>query len=422
MGVSAFLIAVGLLLSHLLAGADIASTAAPFVLSTCVLLALLCILEQARNVTIAMAVASGLFFLWLALEWFGPWHLARHEVQTLIAAGAITSIGFTIGRTKRGLKLAWNTLIWSMLAFVAIAGFSFFSAPPSSETFGSRLSAGFGSPNTAATLFGLILLVSSAKLMLRFQSAHFNARPRGDRVALLAQYEFVTIALVLGSLICLVFTVSRAGISIGLFSFFALIAFEVFRMRSRGHFSFLRKRRAIILLLVPLVAILALAVTGEINQSSQESLLENASGRQSINQIYWNVFLEKPWLGHGLGSFNALNDQITTADNAATLMPLGAAHNVILQWLVQQGIVGVLAMTFIFGIIFFPIISALRSRSKKPRNFLRLAVAATFLVFAHGMVDYALEIPSVMWTYAYILGLAAGYASMIRVQPQQSDE
>lgn len=176
MGVSALLMAFGLLLSHLVAGADIASVAAPFVLCACALLVVLCILEQARNVTIAMAVVSCLFLLWLAFDWIGSWHLARHEVQTLIAAGAIASIGFTIGRTNRGLKLAWNTLIWSMLVFVAIASFSFFSAPPSSETFGNRLSAGFGSPNTAATLFGLILLVSSAKLMVRFQSAHFNAR------------------------------------------------------------------------------------------------------------------------------------------------------------------------------------------------------------------------------------------------------
>ena len=103
-------------------------------------------------------------------------------------------------------------------------------------------------------------------------------------------------------------------------------------------------------------------------------------------------------------------------------MPLGAAHNVFLQWLVQQGVVGLLAMTFVFGVIFYPIIRSLAAPSKKPRNFLRLSIAVTFLVFAHGVVDYALEIPSVMWTYAYILGLASGYASLIKVRRQEPDE
>lgn len=419
---TALLMSVGLLFAHFLQGVDIASVGAPFVLGACALFAAVTLLKLGRNVSLGISVLSMVFFVWLAFGFFGNWHLAKFEAQTLAAAGAVTATGYTIGRSKEGLKFAWHALIWSLLAFVAISAVAFFSTPLNSDTFGNRLSAGFGSPNTAATLFGIILLLAIAKLTARFQNASFNARPRGDRVALLAQYEFASLSVLVLAFGCLIFTVSRAGIAFSLAAIIGLSAFELYRMRRRGRFSFLHGRRTMIGFAAVSALVLILAVSGELNQRTQEALFENSSGRIETFKIYWNVFLEKPWFGHGLGSFNAINDQITTLENAPILQPLGAVHNVILQWLVQQGIMGVLAMTFVFGVIFYPIIRALMLPSTKPRNFLRVTIAITFLVFAHGMVDYALEIPSIMWTYSYILGLAAGYASMIQFRPKKSEE
>jgi len=419
---AALLISVGLLFAHFLKGADTAPVGAPFVLGSCAVFAAVTLLNYGRDIALGICIVSILFFVWLASGFFGNWHLAKFEAQTLIAGAALAATGYSIGKSDGGLKFAWSALIWASLVFILISAATFFSTPPNSETFGSRLSAGFGSPNTAATLFGMTMLLAIAKLAVRFQSARFNARPRGDRVALLAQSEFASLTILAIGFGCLVFTVSRAGIAISLAAMVSLSGFELFRMRRRGQFSFLRGRRAVIGMGVVAGLVLLLAILGEFNQRTQENLFENSSGRLKIFQIYWNVFLEKPWFGHGLGSFNAINDQITTLENAGTLQPLGAVHNVILQWLVQQGIMGVLAMTFVFGVIFYPVIRALRSPSTKPRNFLRATIAITFLVFAHGMVDYALEIPSVMWTYSYILGLAAGYASMIQVRPKKSEE
>lgn len=384
--------------------------------------ALVALSSLGRNVAVGTSILAALFLAWLSFGLFGNWHLAKFEAQSLMAGGALAAIGYAIGKSAKALKFAWSALIWTSLVFVGISAFTFFSTPPNSETFGNRLSAGFGSPNTAATLFGMILLLAIGKLTVRFQNAHFNARPRGDRVALLAQHEFASLSVLALALGCMIFTVSRAGIAISLAAIITLSGFELYRMRRRGRFSFLHGRRSMLGLVAIGGLVLLLAVSGELNQRTQESLFENSSGRIETFKIYWNVFLEKPWFGHGLGSFNAINDRITTLENAATLQPLGAVHNVILQWLVQQGIMGVLAMTFVFGVIFYPIIKALILPSTKPRNFLRVTIAITFLVFAHGMVDYALEIPSIMWTYSYILGLAAGYASVIQVRQKKSEE
>ena len=416
------LVSLGLISAHFLKGADTTPAGAHFTLWSCALFAAVTLLSLGRNISLGISMLSLLFVVWLAGGFFGNWYLAKFETQSLLASAALAATGYSIGKSKGGLRFAWGALIWTSLIFVAISALAFFSTPPSSQTFGNRMSAGFGSPNTAATLFGIAILLAVSKLTVRFQSARFNARPRGDRIALLAQHEFASIAVVLIAFGCLIFTVSRAGIAISLTAIIGLCAFELYRMRRRGRFSFLHGRRTMIGFAAVSALVLLLAVLGEFNQRTQESLFENSSGRIETLQIYWNVFLEKPWFGHGLGSFNAINDQITNLENAPTLQRLGAVHNVILQWLVQQGIMGVLAMTFVFGVIFYPIIRALRSPSTKPRNFLRATIAITFLVFAHGMVDYALEIPSVMWTYSYILGLAAGYASMIQVRPKKSEE
>lgn len=419
---AALAISLGLLFAHLNKGADIASVGTPFVLGACALFAAMALFRFGKDISLGASLLAILFFVWFAFGFFGNWHLAKFEAQTLIAGGALAATGYSIGKSAGGLKFAWTALIWTSLAFVAISAFAFFSTPPNSETFGSRLSAGFGSPNTAATLFGIILLLAIAKLTVRFQNASFNARPRGDRVALLAQYEFASLSVIALAFGCLIFTVSRAGIAVSLAAIIGLSGFELYRMRRRGRFSFLHGKRTTLGLVLVSALVLVLAILGEFNQRTQEALFENSSGRIETFKIYWSVFLEKPWFGHGLGSFNAINDQITTLENAATLQPLGAVHNVILQWLVQQGIMGVLAMSLVFGVIFYPIVRALMLPSTKPRNFLRVTIAITFLVFAHGMVDYALEIPSIMWTYSYILGLAAGYASMIQVRRKKSEE
>ena len=418
----AILIPFGLMMAHFNQGADVASVTVFFVIALCLLFAIALCVTRVETISFGMAAIALLFLTWWYLGLFGNWHQAQYEVQALIAGGAVLGSGYLIGRKRGGLDLAWKALIWTLLIFILAAAIGYFTQITDQGRYGSRISAGFGSPNTAATLFGIAILLSAGKLLVRFQDPRFNKRPRADRIRFWAQHDYPSFVLLILASACLLFTVSRMGILISLVSATGLIAFESLRMTRRGRLSFLRRRRVSIPVILGVLFILLLAISGEINPNHREALLANVDGRAQAFSIYWDTWLEKPWFGHGLGSFNTVNDSITTLENAGAMMPLGAAHNVFLQWLLQQGAVGLGAMVLVFAIIFSPIVFALGSRSRKPRNFLRLSLAISYLVFAHGLVDYALEIPSVMWTYAFILGLAAGYARRTRPRPASPDE
>lgn len=411
---------VALMLAHFNQGADTFPLAIPFILFFCVLFVAAMIIDEMRSMCLAVTAIAVLFLMWFALGWFGNWQQAQYEVQTLIAGGALLGTGYVIGSRNGTMKIAWRALIWSLALFALVSGFEYLAPSSPADNHGERLFAGFGSPNSAATLFAMSLLIGSASLLVRFQDPNYSKRPRGERISYLAQHEFSSIMLITLAGACLLMTMSRAGIALGILTFIGLVGFELFRMTRRGQVQFLKRRRIYFVLVGLAVIVLLLAISGEINPQQAEGLLHNVEGRLRTYSIYWELWLEKPWLGYGLGSFNSVNDSAATLQTADALVQMGAAHNVFLQWLLQQGALGVAAMIIVMAIIFYPIIVALAVRSSKPRNFLRLTIALTLLIFGHGMVDYALEIPSIMWTYAFILGLAAGYSTQTRLRRSRS--
>lgn len=416
----ALLAPMGLVLAHFNQGADTFPLAVPFILFFSALFVAAMIIDEMRSASWAVTAIAVLFLIWFALGGFGNWQLAQYEVQALIAGGALLGTGYVIGSRNGTMKVAWRALIWSLALFALVSGYEYLGPDSPTGKYGERLFAGFGSPNSAATLFAMSLLIGSASLLVRFQDPNYSKRPRGERISYLAQHEFSSFMLITLAAACLLMTMSRAGIALGLLTFIGLVGFELFRMTRRGQVQFLKRRRVYFVLVGLAVIALLLAISGEINPQHAEGLLHNVDGRLRTYAIYWDLWMEKPWFGHGLGSFNAVNDSATTLQTADALVQMGAAHNVFLQWLLQQGALGVAAMTIVMAITFYPIIAALAARSSKPRNFLRLTIALTLLVFGHGMVDYALEIPSIMWTYAFILGLAAGYSTQTKLRRSRS--
>lgn len=412
--IAACMVPVGLLLAHFGQGADTFPIAVPFVIFFCAIFIAVILIDGMRAVSLEMSGLAILFLIWLWIGGFGNWHQAQYEVQTLVAGGALTGTGYVIGSRNGTLKVAWSALIWSLALFTVIFGFDYLAQTENAGAYGRRLSAGFGSANTAATLFAMGLLLASSKLLVRFQDMRYNKRQRGERIAYLAQYEFPSLVLMTFAAACLIMTMSRAGILMGVLSFIGLVGFELIRMTRRGQLRFLRRRRVFLVLGAAAFIVLLLAISGEINPQHAEALLHNVEGRTRSFAIYWDLWLQKPWFGHGLGSFDSVVDEAATLQTADALTQMGAAHNVVLQWLLQQGILGTAGMLLVLMVIFRPILRALFTNSAKPRNFLRLSIALSFLVFGHGMVDYALEIPSIMWTYAFILGLAAGYSLQTR--------
>ena len=421
----AVLVPIWMLFAHLDSGADTKDTAAVYSFGLMVTFGIVLLAFGRKTIPTGMVVIAIAFGAWLAWGLFGPWPVARQDIQVLAAAGSITGLGFFIGRQKKMLSFAWMALNWSLLIFALIAMFTFSSGDSgvtTSETinFDGRLSALFGSPNTAATLFGLAIILATGRLLLRLSNSKLNRLSRPDQIYYFAQAEYANFALLILAGVCLLLTVSRAGIFLGLASVIGLVTIELIRLSRVSAFGFARRKRFMIPMGLVFGTILALAITGEINPYDSEALLQNSSSRLILYETYFQIWLERPLFGHGLGSFNALNDSHTTLDNAAHLVTIGAAHNFVLQWLVQQGVIGFMVMAGVIGLILKAVMHPFRLSVSMPRIFLRVALAATILIFTHGLVDYALEIPSVMWTYSYILGLAAGFAASLSETPTHS--
>jgi O-antigen ligase len=85
------------------------------------------------------------------------------------------------------------------------------------------------------------------------------------------------------------------------------------------------------------------------------------------------------------------------------------AHNVYIQWLLQQGAPGALAMVGCVAVILARMIRGVVRRPSQQSLVLScLGVAAVFAV--HGLVDFALETPSMAAFFSAVLGLGYGLA------------
>jgi O-antigen ligase len=130
-------------------------------------------------------------------------------------------------------------------------------------------------------------------------------------------------------------------------------------------------------------------------------------------QVYFSAWMERPLFGHGLGSIRLVRDHVTTLANADALTAAGGAQNVLLHWLVEIGIAGTLAMAVALAAIHVGILRAFKT-VKAPRTFLRLALVASLLLLLHGVADSSLDLPSLIWLYALLLGAACGVATFRR--------
>ena len=128
-------------------------------------------------------------------------------------------------------------------------------------------------------------------------------------------------------------------------------------------------------------------------------------------ETYFEAFLQQPIFGHGLGSIGAVGAEATQLANAKAMLAPGGAQNVFVHWLVEAGAAGLAAILIILGAVHLRIVTAMGHRGAV-RTFLRLAIAASLLLFLHGVTDSSLDLPGVNWLYALLLGAACGVATM----------
>lgn len=418
-------LAPGLLyLTHLAAGANQTVMAQGFSLALAVALCVVLIRPRLRSELAELGFVWPLLGLFAAvlgvalLTLYLPASPASSQVWTLTGAPGVLSINrsatwleivklgglaciFAVGciQGARGERarttIEWIVLLGGVYAAVSVA---FFLAGLQVK---GRLSGGFLSANSGATVFGMLAVVTTAFLLRQLRrTARVNQEDRLRKLATPAGSLFFIAT-------CLVLTASRMGLAATGASILVLLAWD---LASQRKIRITIRPRDLALTLAGLVVVAGASVP---MWTRVQALDSDAAIRGQIFSTHWNAFLASPIFGRGLGSFDDINGQALTAENYSVLWSIRAAHNVYIQWLEEAGVAGALPMFALIAAIM--LVSALHvARMRSGQTLARGLVASGVVVLLHGATDYALQVPSIAAFWAFLLGLQFAFTQARR--------
>ncbi len=351
--------------------------------------------------------------------------LGEVDYTVLVAALAVYSIAFYSAQTFSNTSRLWTVVLCLFLG-LAIWAFVDFAINPEvihgrpRPYHEDRLSAAFLSANTAATFFGIIMLASAASI-LRGLTKVASYSPVGI-VESLFKHATVGVVTFLFAAVCLLLTASRAGLAFTAVSLTILTIWDLGARRGNLQQRGLDLKWALGLggVIIIGLGLVLWAMSGDVAGARYAELDEDANSRMVMYQAYWQAVLERPLSGYGFGAFPVVNSQIMTADNAHVLATQGAAHNFMLQWLLQVGLIGTSLMLGITGAMLYAVWKGLATR-RRHKTYLRTVLMMALFVTLHGLVDFAVEIPGLMWWFVLFLGLGGGIAIAGKPQQPQQD-
>ena len=273
-----------------------------------------------------------------------------------------------------------------------------------------RLSGSFLSSNTAATYLGILAIISAAHCYRGWLITASKSRSHGPHPAVaFMQSSLLGILAFLFSFSALIMTASRAGITLtlcALLLFGLWIASRQLKARSGAGQPVASPGIMVIGAVIMVITLLWNLSGGEVT-TRYETVFQDFEARRQIAKASWQAFQYNPVLGYGLGHFNDAKLLGVDPANNYTVIGQNAAHNFYLQTLVQSGVVGLFAV-FLFYLTIISRIAAGIFHGQSYRTYLVGILMASFLVSAHGLFDYALEIPAVMLLHSWLLGLGYG--------------
>lgn len=362
-----------------------------------------------RGVTPSMVIATLILALAAIAGLAGPLHQSAPHLAMLFAATGLWSIGYMSARNRAALEAAWSALIWTSAAYCGWMLLASAAAGPGQMD--GALASAFETPANGAILFSLLALAGSSRAL------HVLKQVDAEGLYGLRLFEKLTRNglggfLLLGlSLACLVLVGSRPGLLFGLSLLLGHAWWDTLAIATRPHRGLAMR---FVVFLTPALAI-ALAIWGAADGWLHDETIAPGIGLSDTLpnsqrfDAYTGAWLRSPALGHGLGSIDAQAAAAQTLQNAKVMLAPGGAHNVFLSWLVEGGLVGLAIMLVALGAAHARIFRTFIS-TRAARTFARLAFAATALLLLHGLTDSSLNLPSVIWLYALLIGIACGLA------------
>jgi O-antigen ligase len=387
------------------------SPSASLIISACLLgFASVVTLISRRAPPFYLIVIIGALLAFTGLGYLRGWTATGgHEYAVLAGAAAVFYAGYAGAQSSQRADALWTvTLIAggmlaaiSFIDFVVDPNLSFGRLRPYQH---ERLAAPFLSGNTAATFYGLVMLQSISQVLRR--SRKVTGYTFSARFEAFIKQASLPMVVALFAVSALFLTASRAGILAAVLAALVLVVWELLaRKKSEGQsggFQSLLTSG----LIVSLLLVSGFLVSGDMFSERLIDVGDDIS-RQTLIAEYANAIQLHPVFGSGLGGFEFTNDFISYSSTANFLQDQGAAHNVYLQWLMQGGIVGTVGMFGTVLTIMWALLKGL-GRRRRQRSIIRTSLVMVVFVGVHGMVDYAVEIPLVVWWLSWMLGIGAG--------------
>lgn len=167
---------------------------------------------------------------------------------------------------------------------------------------------------------------------------------------------------------------------------------------------------AVSVLLVGIVGVWIVAASGEGVLARLEQLDmqfdPGGAGRLAAWTISMDLIGQRPWLGHGLGSFQAVFQ--TSNDERFSLL-YDLAHNTYIEHMLEIGIPATLVLYGAVAILFGLCLRGIFQR-RRDRVYAVAAVGATLLVGLHALVDFSIQMPAIAMFYSAILAIGCAQA------------
>jgi len=307
------------------------------------------------------------------------------ELIKLLGLAGIFMLGCVLGASDSRARASLNVILalGAAMGFWAFLQFAGGALGPGVR----RLGASFENPNTAATFFGMLLPLGLAGAISRAASGRRDLASAAPSIG--ASLVFAA---------CVLATASRGGFlatAAGLVTFAVL---QTFGAKAKWTPATIGLAAGIVIF----AALLAVAGGGLISRLGESSW--DLNGRRAIFTTHWHAFLGAPWMGYGLGTFDAVNRVLLDAETVGPMWVVRAAHNVYLTWLEQAGVVGAIPMFLAIASVLLITLRRAVARSRFKTALFAL-LAADIVILVHGATDFALETYSVAAFWSLLLGL-----------------
>ncbi|MCB1492673.1 MAG: O-antigen ligase family protein [Rhodobiaceae bacterium] len=316
---------------------------------------------------------------------------------------AAFAIGLHIGASARGgpLFLEAFALVSSVLILFTVLAFTLEPGVLLGEARKAYIgyyTHGFVNRNSAATYVGIVGLTSALLFLRETQKrSSYLALTSGRSQSWFGRSKpVIWVLCTLLAFGALAMTGSRAGI--GLFAACLVLAIALYGMRNSRHSPGWVVAGG--LLVIAVFAFLA-SDTGQLEQRLTESGLESPE-RGQIYALAWKLILERPWLGHGIGSFSIVFPEIKPLDIGDFYKVWDRVHDTPLEIAFELGLPATVLLVFLWVAVFVNlVISVFRSD-----RFVYPLIGAAVWLFAslHSLIDFSLQIPGVGAAALVIVG------------------